>query len=381
MEIEKDRHLKACSGNFDAMIEITDEMRNMLRWWIDNVSKHPRFISGVKPFLVIKTDSSLSGWGAINENNGECIQGAWSEDDKNHHINFLELKAITTFGEPLSNCHIRICLDNTVSVSYIIKMGGKIQSLNDLSKTIWHFCADRNIWLSACHVPGVENIEADFLSRSRNCDLEWMLDKGVFQRIMQIYGSCDIDLFASKVNYQFMPYASYGPDKNAKYVDAFSNQWDDLKSYIFCPFSLMGHVLQKLRTDQAEAPNLVDAALVPSAFTDDLPTELSPSEQNRSIGSTDRTEPKTPPSKNETRSFPCLRKAFEKRGLSEETKKILMSSWRESTKKQYRSYQKKWMSFCYERNLDILKRALCGGQSLVYSLRHRNPTKRYLEIR
>ena len=115
LEIEKDRHLKACSGNFDAMIEITDEMRNMLRWWIDNVSKHPRFISGVKPFLVIKTDSSLSGWGAINENNGECIQGAWSEDDKNHHINFLELKtgliAITTFGEPLSNCHIRICLD------------------------------------------------------------------------------------------------------------------------------------------------------------------------------------------------------------------------------------------------------------------------------
>ena len=134
-------------------------------------------------------------------------------------------------------------------MSYINKMGGKIQSLNDLSKTIWHFCADRNIWLSACHVPGVENIEADFLSRSRNCDLEWMLDKGVFQRIMQIYGSCDIDLFASKVNYQFMPYASYGPDKNAKYVDAFSNQWDDLKSYIFCPFSLMGHVLQKLRTD------------------------------------------------------------------------------------------------------------------------------------
>ena len=101
--------------------------------------------------------------------------------------------------------------------------------------------------------------------------------------------------------------------------------------------------------------NLVDAALVPSAFTDDLPTELSPSEQNRSIGSTDRTEPKTPPSKNETRSFPCLRKAFEKRGLSEETKKILMSSWRESTKKQYRSYQKKWMSFCYERNLDIFE--------------------------
>ena len=75
-----------------------------------------------------------------------------------------------------------------MSVSYINKMGGKIQSLNDLSKTIWHFCADRNIWLSACHVPGVENIEADFLSRSRNCDLE-----GVFQRIMQIYGSCDID--------------------------------------------------------------------------------------------------------------------------------------------------------------------------------------------
>ena len=210
-----------------------------------------------KPFLTIKTDSSLSGWGAVNENSGECIQGVWDECETREDINYLELKAgllaIKTFCEPLQKCHIRVFLDNTVSVAYINRMGGKITNLNSLTKTIWQFCAEREIWLSACHLPGVENVEADFLSRNRNSDMEWKLHTQVFKSIIDIYGKCDIDLFASGLNYQFKPYASHEPDKNAAVIDALSIQWSNIKAYVFCPFSLLGRVLQKITVDQTEA--------------------------------------------------------------------------------------------------------------------------------
>ena len=112
---------------------------------------------------------------------------------------------------------------------HILTGWGGITNLNSLTKTIWQFCAEREIWLSACHLPGVENVEADFLSRNRNSDMEWKLHTQVFKSIIDIYGKCDIDLFASGLNYQFKPYASYEPDKNAAIIDAFSIQWSKKK--------------------------------------------------------------------------------------------------------------------------------------------------------
>lgn len=41
----------------------------------------------------------------------------------------------------------------------------------------------RNIWLTSCHLPGRDNIEADKLSRNLSKDMDWMLDKKIFQEI------------------------------------------------------------------------------------------------------------------------------------------------------------------------------------------------------
>lgn len=96
---------------------------------------------------------------------------------------------------------------------------------------------DRNIWLSASHT------EADFLSRHKNSDLEWKLDTAVFDKIIETYGQCDIDLFASRHNFQFRPYVSYTPDINAEAIDAFSIPRRNKMCYIFCPFSQIGSAL------------------------------------------------------------------------------------------------------------------------------------------
>ena len=257
LEIEKDKHLKTNAGNFEAKVCISAESKETINWWIDNINRFPRFINMDNPSLLIKTDSSLAGWGAYNETTGECYQGIWSEEEKTNHINYLELKAgqiaLTKFCKNVNDCHVKLYMDNTVAVTYISKMGGKIESLNNLTFSIWKFCMNRNIWLSSNHIAGVENTEADYLSRHKNDDLEWMLDRQIFVKIREIYGKFDVDLFASKNNFQFKPYVSYTPDKNASAVDALSINWSDIMCYIFCPFSLIATVLQKIATDKAEA--------------------------------------------------------------------------------------------------------------------------------
>ena len=54
--------------------------------------------------------------------------------------------------------HIRIKSDNTTAISYINNMGGIVSdSCNHLSKTIWYYCINRKVWLSAVHIPGKDN--------------------------------------------------------------------------------------------------------------------------------------------------------------------------------------------------------------------------------
>ena len=63
------------------------------------------------------------------------------------------------------NIHVRLLLDNITSICYINNMGGShLENCNDVTKQIWFWCTDRNIWLSAAPIPGKGNCIADFKS-------------------------------------------------------------------------------------------------------------------------------------------------------------------------------------------------------------------------
>jgi hypothetical protein len=175
---------------------------------------------------------------------------------KKLHINFLELKAaflsLKCFCSTKTNIHIRLYLDSMVTVNYIDKMGGRIESLNSLTKDIWQWCIKRDIWLSVCHLPGKVNIEADRLSRSTNIDLEWKLNTKGFHEINSSCGPHDIDLFASRINHQLSRYISYLPDPNAEFVDACSLKWIHINGFAFPPVSIVRKVVQKLIAEETE---------------------------------------------------------------------------------------------------------------------------------
>lgn len=53
-----------------------------------------------------------------------------------------------------------------------------------------------------------------------------------------------------------------------------------------------------------------------------------------------------------------IRKNLENQGISDKASKIILASWRDSTKKQYSTYVKQWFRFCSKRKIDPLQPAL-----------------------
>ncbi len=117
------------------------------------------------------------------------------------------------------------------------------------------WCLDREIYLTACHVAGVSNTEADEMSRSFNDDIEWSLYDDVhdvFEKLECHFPDIEVDLFASRLNRKKDRYVSRMPEPDAFAIDAFTLEWSDCLYYAFPPFSLINRVLQKVAEDEAE---------------------------------------------------------------------------------------------------------------------------------
>lgn len=255
LEREKIKALKMNSGKFEANMDITVDMKEDLRWWIENLYQQQRKITRGNPDLILITDASMTGWGAHCGN--EKIGGRWNLQESAHHINYLELLAIfyglkSFCRNSAQNSHVQVKTDNTCAVSYINSMGGiRSPECNDIAVQVWQWCIDKNIWVSAAYLPGSQN-SADFESRHFNDNIEWKLDAGVVAKIFSIWGMPEIDMFATRLNKQLDRYSAWHPDPDAEIIDAFSCNWSNYYFYAFPCFSLIPRFLAKLRHDEAD---------------------------------------------------------------------------------------------------------------------------------
>ena len=99
------------------------------------------------------------------------------------------------------------------------------------------------------HVPGVENVIPDYLSRI-HCWTEtkdWKLNRQEFNKIWGRWGPLRTDLFASHWNHQLKEYIVWREDHHM--INAFYYRWRD-GDYAFPPFSIIDKVLNKVRLDK-----------------------------------------------------------------------------------------------------------------------------------
>jgi hypothetical protein len=140
-----------------------------LEWWINSATNfNGRHLQISKWDLTIESDASLQDWGASSQ--GKSTGGPWTVEERKHHINYLELLAaflaLRAFVRNKEKLSILLLLDNITAIAFINRMGGTHSvHLSDLAVEIWNWCICSNITIHAEHLPGLENVRADWESR------------------------------------------------------------------------------------------------------------------------------------------------------------------------------------------------------------------------
>ena len=82
----------ALRKGYDATIPLSIEAKEELHWWLAHLNAwNGRALLHPPPDIVIETDASRRGWGAVCQ--GVRTEGLWSQMERKLHINCLELLA------------------------------------------------------------------------------------------------------------------------------------------------------------------------------------------------------------------------------------------------------------------------------------------------
>ena len=241
-------------GDWEQKITIPRECLGEITWWEQNLNSYVTPIHRDKPGMIITSDASMQGFGAVCQGK-EVFSGHWNKEESVFHINKLEfLAAFYALKHYAKNFqgHVQLRLDNQCCINIINNMGTiKVFDLNQLCKQMWLWAYEKGIWISAVYVASANN-EADKPSRKCLNDSEFMLNKDIFSKVIKTWEfTPDIDLFASHANKQLNNFVSFKPQPGATFVDAFTQSWRHLNFYAFPPFNLVLKTLRKIEIDHA----------------------------------------------------------------------------------------------------------------------------------
>ena len=210
-----------------------------------------------KVTVSLATDASGNiGYGS-HSSNGGFIQGTWSRDQSDLHINYKELYGafvgVQTFMQE-GDC-MEILLDNKSAVYYVNRMGGtRSTCLNQLARSLWKLALNRRGWLIAKWLPRQLNQTADLLSKTHLNVWEISVSPETLDYLWGMWFEPTIDLFASKKCHVTRPYCSLKRD-SLSLGDSFNlKTWPD-KAYAFPPTPVIQMVVDRILRDRV--PSLI----------------------------------------------------------------------------------------------------------------------------
>ena len=80
--------------SYESQVHLTQEYWDKLKWWLNNLRPNKKKpISIHAPDLIMQSDAAkLGSWGAHCQD--LVTGGQWNKEEKEVHMNFLELKAV-----------------------------------------------------------------------------------------------------------------------------------------------------------------------------------------------------------------------------------------------------------------------------------------------
>jgi len=169
--------------DYNHLLTLSPQAKKELCWWQTHLTHWNEWTTLWRPVQVtFQSDASLAGWGAVC--NGVRTGGSWTPQEK--HINCLELLATDLAMKLFLMSHkgviVLLQLDNLTAVAYINNLGGTASPvLTSMARSLWLWALERDMVLSAQHIPRMLNTIADHESRVERDRSDWMLSPAVFQ--------------------------------------------------------------------------------------------------------------------------------------------------------------------------------------------------------
>jgi len=248
----------------DRFLRLGEDEVGELRFWASlgrEAYTTPIWRNPTARAMTLFTDASATGWGAKCLQTGHTaadVLPAKSLGSSSTEREMLAVqKALQSLSGELAGSEVTVYTDSQCTY-YILKKGGSpVPKLHELAISIYRLCTQNRIDLTAVWLERSLNAVADTLSRPRDKE-EWRLKSKSYERVGQLLGQPDVDLFASSesaLNPCFYS-AHYCP--GARGVDAFTANWASFSlPFINAPFHLMPRILAKLEADEARAILLV----------------------------------------------------------------------------------------------------------------------------
>ena len=67
VELQKNAALKEAKGNFEQKLRVSGKALTDIEWWVQNIDKTDMDLTVKNPRILIYTDASTEGWGAIGK--------------------------------------------------------------------------------------------------------------------------------------------------------------------------------------------------------------------------------------------------------------------------------------------------------------------------
>ncbi|KAG1136658.1 hypothetical protein G6F37_011883 [Rhizopus arrhizus] len=239
--------------HFTSCVDTTSMVK--LSWWTSWIEQKNglaiRKDQTETPATTIFVDASDSGWGIHSPQVQTC--GFWTQLEQQTSINVRELQtivfAIQLHAERFQGSTIRIYSDSLTALKYVKKSGGTASEyLQELAVQVQDLCNKFSLNIQYHHIPGIQNTNADKLSRQKIPLYEWTLPTRWFRYLQKKWGKSrmKIDAFAARHNHRLPTYWSLRPDPQAGAQDAFQQEWPSKGLYLNPPWKEIPQVIRKL---------------------------------------------------------------------------------------------------------------------------------------
>ena len=309
---------------YSISLPLTPEAQDNLQWWTYQLKQfNTAPIQSPTLNLIIESDASNMGWGAACQ--GARTGGLWSKQEALHHINYLKLLAaflaLKSFTKGKRDLSILLNMDSITALTYVNKMGGPHSYLLcSLALTMWNWCLQRHFWIKAEHLPGILNRAADTESQTVKDRCDWMLNPQIFTQLRSVMGPLHVDLFASRLTHQLPRFFSWRPDPEAEAVDAFTQDWSQIRGPGLCQPTMVSHTTMSdthqtpTGKSPSDCPLMEDSTMVPSPSEDVGGLSQDPARETRPDTPANRSGIHHESGPNSGR-MAYLRDSFQSRGL------------------------------------------------------------------